>query len=75
MHLRLDTGRFLPSCAIVNTKDEQVYKRARMVCAGLQSRKVVHFDKAYVNFDYLLEHDVRGVSWVKDNFPCCVAGR
>jgi hypothetical protein len=70
----LDTGRSLPACAIVNTAGEHVSKCARMVCAGLQSGKLGYFDKAYVNFDHLHELAVRGASWVKDHFPCCVVG-
>ena len=62
MHLRLDTGSFLPACAIVDTAGEHDNKRAREVGAGLESGEVVLFDKAYVDFDHLHELDARGVS-------------
>ena len=78
LHLRLDTGSFLPACAIVDTAGEHDNKRASEVCAGLQSGEVVLFDKAYVDFDHLHELDVRGVSWVtraKDNFQYTVVRR
>jgi hypothetical protein len=70
MHLRLDTGSFLPAFAIVDTAGEHDNKRAREVCAGLQSGEVVLFDKAYVDYEHLHDLDLRGVFWVtraKDN--------
>lgn len=62
MHLRLDTGSFLPACAIVDTAGEHDNKRAREVCAGLLSGEVVLFDKAYVDYGHLHDLDARGVS-------------
>ena len=55
----------------MDTAGEHDNKRAREVCAGLQSGEVVLFDKASVDFDHLHELDARGVSWVtraEDNF-------
>jgi hypothetical protein len=46
----------------VDTAGEHDNKRAHEVCAGLLSREVVLFDKAYVDFDHLQALDVRGVS-------------
>ena len=39
-------------------------KRAREVCAGVQSGEIVVFDKAYVDFNHLYDLFVRGVFWV-----------
>jgi hypothetical protein len=41
LHLRLDTGSFLPACAIVDNAREHDNKRASEVCAGLQSGEVL----------------------------------
>jgi hypothetical protein len=71
MHLRLDLNAFLPTFAIVDTAGEHDNKRAREVCAGLESGEIVVFDKAYVDFTHLHDLDVRDVQWVtraKDNF-------
>ena len=71
MHLRLDVGSFLPAFAIVDTAGENDNKRAREVCAGLKSGEIGVFDKAYVDFEHLLDLAARGVQWVtraKDNF-------
>lgn len=70
MHLRLDLHSFLPSFAIVDTAGQHDNKRAREVCATIQAGEIVVFDKAYVDFDHLLDLDQRGVWWVtraKDN--------
>jgi len=70
MHLRLDLHSFLPSFAIVDTAGQHDNKRAREVCATILSGEIVVFDKAYVDFDHLLDLDARGVWWVtraKDN--------
>ena len=78
MHLRLDTGSFLPACAIVDTAGEHDNKRAREVCAGLHSGEIVLFDKAYVDYDHLRDLHARGVFWVtraKDNFQYTVVSR
>jgi hypothetical protein len=71
LHLRLCVGSFLPACAIVDTAWEGDNKRARELCAGLQSGEIALFDKAYVDFAHLHELDLRGVQWVtraKENF-------
>ena len=70
MHLRLDLHSFLPSFAIVDTAGQHDNKRAREVCANIASGEIVVFDKAYVDFEHLLDLDMRGVWWVtrsKDN--------
>jgi Transposase DDE domain len=63
-HLRLNLQSFLPSYAVIDTAKEHDAKRAREVCAGLQSGEIVVFDKAYVDFDHLSDLDERGVFWV-----------
>jgi hypothetical protein len=70
MHLRLDLHSFLPSFAIVDTAGQHDNKRAREVCATILPGEIVVFDKAYVDFDHLLDLNHRGVWWVtraKDN--------
>lgn len=64
MHLRLNLQSFLPSYAVVDTAKENDAKRAREVCAQLQSGEIVVFDKAYVDFDHLADLNARGVFWV-----------
>ena len=64
MHLRLNLQSFLPSYAVVDTAKENDAKRAREVCAQLQSGEIVVFDKAYVDFDHLADLNARGVIWV-----------
>jgi len=41
MHLRLDLHSFLPSFAVVNTAKDNDGKRAREVCAGIESGEIV----------------------------------
>jgi hypothetical protein len=70
VHLRLDLHSFLSSFAVVDTAKDSDGKRAREVCAGIQSGEIVVFDKAYVDFGHLAELHARGVQWVtraKDN--------
>ena len=70
MHLRLDLHSFLPSFAIVDTAVQHDNKRAREVCATILPDEIVVFDKAYVDFDHLLDLNHRDVWWVtraKDN--------
>lgn len=64
MHLRLDLHSFLPSFAIVDTAGQHDNKRAREICATILSGEIVVFDKAYVDFDHLLDLDQRDVWWV-----------
>lgn len=71
LHLRLSVGSFLPSFAIVDTAGENDNKRARELCAGLESGEIALFDKAYVDYEHLHDLDARGVQWVtraKENF-------
>ena len=69
-HMRLNLQSLLPSFVIMDTAGEHDNKRARELCAGVQSGEIVLFDKGYVDFGHLRELDERGVSWVtraKDN--------
>lgn len=69
-HLRLDLQSFLPRFAIVDTAREADARRAREVCAGVQAGEIVIFDKAYVDYEHLMELERREVVWVtraKDN--------
>jgi hypothetical protein len=78
MHLRLDLHSFLPSFAIVDTAGQHDNKRAREVCATIEPGEIVVFDKAYVDFEHLLDLDVRDVWWVtraKDNMTFRVVER
>jgi len=71
MHLRLSVASFLPTFAIVDTAGENDNKRAREVCAGLESGEIAVMDKAYVDYEHLHDLDARGVQWVtraKENF-------
>lgn len=71
LHLRLSVASFLPAFAIVDTAGENDNKRAREVCAGLESGEIALFDKAYVDYAHLHDLDARGVQWVtraKENF-------
>jgi hypothetical protein len=63
-HLRLNLQSFLPAYVVIDTAKENDAKRAREVCAGLQSGEIGVFDKAYVDFDHLADLDARGVFWV-----------
>jgi hypothetical protein len=77
-HLRLNLQCFLPACAIVDTAKDHDNRRARQVCAGLESGEIAVFDKAYVDFDHLGDLAQRGVWWVtraKDNMQCRVVER
>jgi hypothetical protein len=64
MHLRLDLHSILPSFAIVTTTGQHDNKRAREVCATIQSGEIVVFDKAYVDFEHQLDLEARDVWWV-----------
>jgi hypothetical protein len=69
-HLRLNLQSFLPACAIIDTAKDHDNRKARHVCAGLESGEIAVFDKAYVDFEHLHELTVRGIGWVsraKDN--------
>jgi len=69
-HMRLNLQSLLPSFVIIDTAGEHDNKRARELCAGVQSGEIVLFDKGYVDFGHLRDLDGRGVFWVtraKDN--------
>ena len=69
-HMRLNLQSLLPSFVIIDTAGEHDNKRARELCAGVQSGEIVLFDKGYVDFGHLRDLDERGVFWVtraKDN--------
>lgn len=63
-HLRLNLQTFLPACAIIDTAKEGDNRRAREICAALESGEIVVFDKAYVDFGHLYDMTKRGVWWV-----------
>jgi hypothetical protein len=63
-HLRLDLQSFLPRFAIVDTARHADAKRAREVCAGVQAGEIVIFDKAYVDYEHLMDLERREVIWV-----------
>ena len=74
-HLRLNLQSFLPAYVVIDTAKENDAKRAREVCAGLQSGEIGILDKAYVDFDHLADLDARGVFWVtraKENMAFAV---
>jgi hypothetical protein len=79
LHMRLDLQSFLPAFAIVDTAKHNDNKRAREMCANINSGEIVLFDKAYVDFEHLHDLNERGVFWVtraKDNFQYrCVKRR
>ena len=69
-HMRLNLQSLLLASGIDNHKSGHDNKRARELCAGVQSGEIVLFDKGYVDFGHLRDLDERGVSWVtraKDN--------
>jgi len=63
-HLRLNLQTLLPSFVIVDTAAEHDNRRARELCAGLQSGEIVLFDKGYIDFGHLRDLHARGVFWV-----------
>lgn len=63
-HLRLNLQSLLPSFVIVDTAAEHDNKRARELCAGVQSGEIVVFDKGYLDFGHLADFQARGVFWV-----------
>jgi len=69
-HMRLNLQSLLPGLVIVDTAAEHDNKRARELCAGLESGEIALFDKGYLDFEHLRDLDERGVFWVtraKDN--------
>lgn len=63
-HMRLNLQNLLPEFVLVDTAAEHDNKRAREVCAGLQSGEIALFDKGFVDFEHLRDLDRRGVFWV-----------
>jgi hypothetical protein len=63
-HMRLNLQSLLPSFVIIDTAGEHDNKRARELCAGVQSGEIALFDKGYVDFGHLRDLDARGVFWV-----------
>ena len=59
LHMRLDLQSFLPKFAIIDTAKHNDNKRARELCAGVDAGEIVLFDKAYVDFEHLLERNGR----------------
>jgi Transposase DDE domain/Domain of unknown function (DUF4372) len=77
-HLRLNLQSLLPGFVLVDTAAEHDNKRARELCADLQSGEIALFDKGYVDFGHLRDLDQRGVFWVtraKENLAYTVAQR
>jgi len=69
-HMNLNLHTMLPSYAVVDTARFHDSKKAWEVCAPLQEGEIVVFDKAYLDFEHLLDLEHRGVFWVsraKDN--------
>jgi hypothetical protein len=63
-HMRLNLQNLLPEFVLVDTAAEHDNKRARELCADLQSGEIALFDKGYVDFEHLRDLDGRGVFWV-----------
>lgn len=63
-HMRLNLQSMLPEFAIVDTAKDHDNKRARELCASLESGEIAVFDKAYVDYAHLHDLDNRGVFWV-----------
>jgi len=63
-HLRLDLQSFLPRFALVTKAGDADAKRAREVCAGVQAGEIVIFDKAYLDYEHLMDLERRQVLWV-----------
>src|SRR6266403_1887148 len=75
-HMRLNLQSLLPNFVIIDTAGEHDNKRARELCAGVQSGEIVLFDKGYVDFGHLRDLHERGAFWVtraKDNLAYTVA--
>jgi len=63
-HMRLNLQSLLPNFVIVDTAGEHDNKRAREVCAGVQSGEIVLFDKGYIDFGHMKDLHERGVFFV-----------
>lgn len=77
-HMRLDLQTFLPRFALVKSAGTHDSTEAQALCADIRSGEIVVFDKAYIDFDHLMELTTRGVFWVsraKDNMAFSVVKR
>ncbi|MGH8857915.1 MAG: IS4 family transposase, partial [Polaromonas sp.] len=63
-HMRLNLQSLLPSFVVIDTAAEHDNRRAREVCADLQSGEIALFDKGYMDYGHLGDLDRRGVFWV-----------
>jgi hypothetical protein len=63
-HMRLNLQSLLPNFVIVDTAGEHDNKRARELCAGVQSGEIVLFDKGYIDYGHMRDLDERRVSFV-----------
>jgi len=63
-HMRLDMESLLPRFAIVDTAKHNDNLRARELCAGLREGEIIIFDRAYNDYDHLMDLNKRGVQWV-----------
>ena len=64
MHLRLNLATFLPNFIVFKEANTHDSKEAKLVCSGVKSGEIILFDRAYLDFDHLLELDNRDVFWV-----------
>jgi hypothetical protein len=77
-HLRLNLQSLLPECVIIDTAKFHDSTKAQSLCAGLKDGEIAVFDKAYIDFEHLLELTMRGIFWVsraKDNMQYRVVER
>jgi len=64
LHVRLDTGSFIPSFVVVERASRHDISQARALCAGVRRGDIVVADKAYGDFAFLRGLDEAGVSFV-----------
>lgn len=63
-HVRLDLASYLPGFVLIDSAREHDNKRARELCAGLNSGEIVVADRGYVDQEHFRELHERGVIWV-----------
>ena len=63
-HMRIDVGSLLPSFAIVEEGAPHDSTRAADLCEGLRDGDILLADRAYVDFEFLWNLQVRGVFFV-----------
>ena len=63
-HMRLNLQSLLPNFVIIDTAGQHDNKRARELCAGIQSGEIVLFDKGYIDYGHMRDLDERGVFFV-----------